>query len=186
MPRASTGARSAPKKTAAKKAAKKKTTTKKATSKATARKVTKRRRLAQVEKAPTKKSPFKVQTQCKLTPALVDAFAELIKKGATIDLACDYLEINHSTYSKWSHKGQLFLDGGGEPEEFECYAYFVREVRKAAAAFRLSQTEAWLDKTNTSWQRNAAMLERRDRHHYSKRDPIGGDEESMQPDKSYM
>ena len=127
-----------------------------------------------------------VKTNGKITVKLTRRFCKLIRKGLPIDGICDYLGINSSTFWNWKQKGQKYLDGGGEPKEDAIYGYFVLKTRKALAMFRLRRITSMQRRNNDLWTRDMAILERRDRLNFSKREPEGGIEEEADPDERFL
>lgn len=120
------------------------------------------------------------------TVRIADDFANLVRNGLPFDGAADYLCIPRPRARTWQRKGRQFLDGDGQPEEFAVYGYFVAMANKALAEFRKSITDDLMLEETPTWIKFMTILERRDRHNYSKAEPAGGSDEDYQPDERFI
>lgn len=117
---------------------------------------------------------------------MTEKFCELIREGMPIDACCDYIGINAASFHNWRAKGQKYLDSHGDPKEDALYGYFVMKTRKALAVFRRRRIKSLHKPFNDLWTRDMAILERRDRSNFSRREPEGGSEEEVTPDERFL
>lgn len=119
----------------------------------------------------------------KLTPEIIGQFCELLEKGLPLDGACDYLGVAPQTFWTWIRKGNLYLQDPEIQPKYRIYADFVLNTRRSAAAYRLTRTERL--HTTTSWSRELAILERRDRKNFGRFDFTGGAIEQLDVDEKF-
>lgn len=104
---------------------------------------------------------------CKLDDQMIRRICALVSRGFTLSATCDYLSISSASLYTWRRKGELFLDGNGEPREFEKYAVLLLSLRKALAT-ALLRFQDNLMTSDFAWVKYLAILERRDPLNFGK------------------
>lgn len=132
------------------------------------------------------KPKFELVPRTKLNKALREEFCKLVRTGLAFDAACDYLGIAHSTFHAWKDKGQKWVNGNMEPQEYRIYGRFVLALKRALGEFRLGCTKSLQDPKNPHWVRPLAILSRRDRNNWAEREPQGGATEDTNPDERFL
>lgn len=117
---------------------------------------------------------------------MIDQFAKLVERGLPFDGCCDYLGISNTTFHSWRRKGTRYIDGDCEPPEDEIFGRFVNAIKKAYANYRLARLDSMHGRGNQYWARDMTILERRDRHNFSRNDPQGGGESDFDPDETFL
>jgi len=121
-----------------------------------------------------------------LNGKVIKAFCSLIKRGLPVDSACDIVGITTPSFWQWVRRGEEYINGGEQPKHFKIYGRFVVAYRKALAKYKLRLVDRLNDEGNSGWVRQLAILERRDRTHFSKFEPKTGDEEQFDPDERFL
>lgn len=124
----------------------------------------------------------------------IEAFCDLVREGLPADGVCDYMGIPNVTYWTWIKHGVEYLEGGGGPAGHAIYGKFCLMFRKATAEHRLQlvreatsrRRTRKTDKNRNNWMRALAILERRDRKTFSRKEPLGGTNESYSPDDKFL
>ena len=120
----------------------------------------------------------------KLTPEIIEQFCQLLEAGMPLDGACDYLGVAPQTFWTWIRKGNLFLQDPEIQPKFRIYGDFVLNTRRASAQYRLDVTRRL--HTSTTWSRELAILERRDRKNFGRFDfSAGQGVEQLDPDDRF-
>jgi len=123
-------------------------------------------------------------TSAILDQKLIRQFTSLVERGLPLDGVCDYLGLPGITFFNWLRKGDAYLTGNGELKEYRMYGEFVRLLRKATAKYRLILVDRLHG--DEDWIRCMTILERRDRRNFSRKEPSGGGEESLNPDERFL
>lgn len=143
----------------------------------------KRKRAASAKK----KKAAVPRLRTKLTPALRKEFCELVREGAPLDLACDYVGISNGTFYNWKHLGETWIDEGQpEKDPNRVFGHFLIEARKALAFYRIKTIRHLHTSPSGTWQREMTILERRDRKNFGRQEIAGGDETSYNPDDRFV
>jgi hypothetical protein len=135
-----------------------------------------------------KKEDLRVHAPKSLNADLIRRFCEYLKKGVPIDITCDLLSISVMIYSHWKKKGENWLNSDGSNRErgHEIYAYFVQEMRKAVGEYKTDRIIKAHTLMPGLWQRELAILERRDRKNFSKYENLGGEGDVYEPDERFL
>ena len=112
----------------------------------------------------------------KLDAELIEELVEAMKQGLPIDIACDYVEINRSTFFRWQKEAKKLYDKLGKGERTPSsltprqknLVKFLTDMWKAVAAYELELLKEIRDKV-PRWQALAWILERRFRERYARR-----------------
>lgn len=120
-----------------------------------------------------------------LDDKLSEDFAGLVEEGIPIDAICDYLGLETSTFWDWKRKGEHYHNSGQSPPRYAVFGEFVRQLRRASAVYRITRVRK-LHNSKTIWVREMAILERRDKASFSRKEPPGGSLESYDPDEKFM
>tara|TARA_R110000744_G_scaffold104945_5_gene200771 strand:- start:6834 stop:7217 length:384 start_codon:yes stop_codon:yes gene_type:complete len=120
----------------------------------------------------------------RLTPKLINQFVKLIRDGLPFDACCDMLEVSTERFWTWRNEGENFLNSGGGPPEHEDSARFVAAIRKAFAEYKYGHVKR--ANTKADWIRSLALLERRDRRNFGRREVEGGSAEEYSPDDKFL
>jgi len=137
----------------------------------------KRRKLSKAEEKSNRATVLNSRT--------IEKFADLTRRGLPADAVCDYLGISNYVFWTWQRKGQAYIEGGYEPKKHRIYGEFYQEWKRATAEYRLDLVERAHEKGNKEWVQPLAILERRDRKSFGRKDPIGGGESSYDPDERF-
>lgn len=132
-----------------------------------------------------KKQPGKRVGASILNVKLAKQVCRYVKMGLPTDACCDLLGIAPTTWYLWRAKGEKYINGDGEPAHYRKYGMFVAMLRKAMAEYRLGLNMK-LHGDEGDWVQAMTILERRDRRHFSRNEPQGGDEQEYQPDDRYL
>ena len=112
----------------------------------------------------------------KLDAELIQKLVNALKDGATIDIACDYVGINRSTFFRWQKDAKELYKELGEgqrkpskltPRQKELVE-FIKKMLQATAEYELALLKEIRDKV-PRWQGLAWILERRFRERYARR-----------------
>ena len=112
----------------------------------------------------------------KLDAELIEKLVDVLKDGATIDVACDYVGINRSTFFRWQKDAKELYKELGEgqrkpskltPRQKELVE-FIKKMLQATAEYELVLLKEIRDKV-PRWQGLAWILERRFRERYARR-----------------
>lgn len=125
-------------------------------------------------------------TNTVLDEKLITDFCQLIIEGLPADSCCNYLGIHPQNYSIWMRKGMLYLNGGNEPPEFEVYALYVLNFRRATAQYLRNRTKSLHEDDNKFWFRDMEILSRRDRATWARDERPGGGDDQMDPDERFL
>lgn len=112
----------------------------------------------------------------KLKPSVITKLANAMKKGLTIDVACDYAKIHRATFFRWQKKANAIYDkiGTGELEEKslskreQLFLDLREKLSVATASVELALLEK-IQEMPPRWQALAWVLERRFRERYARR-----------------
>ena len=112
----------------------------------------------------------------KLDSELKDKLVKAIREGLTIDIACDYVEINRSTFFRWKKEGAQLskeIDEGDRKyykltDRQKLLVDLLTEIRKALATCEHDLLQE-VRKGERGWQSQAWTLERRFRERWAKR-----------------
>ena len=112
----------------------------------------------------------------KLDDELIEKLVEQLKEGAPIDVACDFVEINRSTFYRWQKDAmQLYeelAEGKRKPSKLtprqKKLVDFLKQILKAIAEYELGLLKEIGEKV-PRWQSLAWILERRFRERYARR-----------------
>ncbi len=118
------------------------------------------------------------------TNKVIRDVAELVEEGHPIDAICDYLGINPAQFHTWKRKGDAYIRAGNSPPNYHQYGRFCRAIKKGLAAYRMARVR--LLHNSKDWVREMAILERRDRRHFSRAEPAGGDETEIDTSERYV
>jgi hypothetical protein len=159
-------------------------------------------RRAQLEARPDRKrkrrkrlleDEWPVTSSTKCTAELTKRFCKLIRKGHPPDSVCDFLGISTHTFWEWTRRGQLWLAGHeGFAEQTDdtsvdvAYAHFFTAFRRAFAQYKMQRVDRMHARRNSNWYREMAILERRDRGTWGRRELAGGSEELYDPDDRFL
>lgn len=127
-----------------------------------------------------------IGAKIKLNKKLIKQFCLLLERGLPLDSCCDMLGISSYSYWKWKQEGEAYINGGGEPKEYELSAEFLMATRQAFAAYKLARIDKMHEAKGPGWIRELAILERRDRRNFGKRDMDGGTVEDYDPDERFL
>lgn len=125
------------------------------------------------------------RTATKLTPEITEKFQELARKGLPSSTICQYLSIGDRTFHNWLRKGRAYLDGAAG-KKWAKYGAFVNLHRRAGAEFQEECLDLFRSADKDFSYRNMVILERRDRKNWGKTEPVGGGEESYDPDDRFL
>ena len=89
-----------------------------------------------------------------------------------MDGVCDFLGIAPQTFWTWIRKGTLYLQDPEIQPRYKLYGDFMLNTRRSAAVYRLTITRKLHN--SSTWSRELAILERRDRKNFSRWDVMGG------------
>ena len=117
------------------------------------------------------KFEFQSPTANNLLEMILDPLEDYIIEGNPIDVACDLVGVSLATYSTWIKRGEVYesmvLTGEEVPADERYYSFMLR-MRKARAVW-LRRRVVLLGQDRTPyWQRDLALLERRDRLNWGK------------------
>lgn len=112
----------------------------------------------------------------KLDPELIAKLVKAIREGLSIDLACDYVEINRSTYFRWKQEAEQLckeVDEGKRKyykltDRQKLLVDFLVLIRQALAACEYELLQE-VRKGERGWQAKAWILERRFRERWARR-----------------
>ena len=112
----------------------------------------------------------------KLDPDVIEQLIQAMKDGATIDVACDYVSINRSTFFRWQKNAKELYkelgEGQRKPSKLtprqKNLVKFLTDMWQAVAAYELELLKEIRDKV-PGWQALAWILERRFRERYARR-----------------
>lgn len=124
-----------------------------------------------------------------LNDRFVKGFCALIKRGLPVDGVCDYLGVASRVFWGWMKRGEIYLDGDGEPKQYAMCGKFILLLRKATAEYRLTLVDSLHSREagrGQAWIRDMAILERRDRKNFSRETPAGGTMESFDPEEKFL
>lgn len=124
-------------------------------------------------------------TQGALSPKLIESFCDLLRRGLPADGVCDYLRITKTSFWDWRRKGERYVEDGGSQPEHALFGEFVVKIRQAMAEYRLDRVDA-MHRLRSQWVRELAILERRDRASFGRREPQGGTEEDFNADEKFL
>lgn len=129
----------------------------------------------------------RARTSSVISTALLRQFTSLIRRGLPFDSVCDFVGLDSATFWLWMKKGDRYLEGDdGDDEDLAPYGLFVRGVRKAFAEFKLQVIDQLMKEKPTTWMRDIAILERRDRRNWSRLEIAGGSEDGINPDDRFL
>lgn len=121
----------------------------------------------------------------KMSPELIERFCRLARKGVPPDAICDYLGVSAATFWGWIRKGEEFRQNS-VPTEWAEYGDFVECYRKAVADYRISMITRVHSEHNPYWQRELAILERRDRRNWGRNTSAIGSDTEFDPDEKFL
>ena len=112
----------------------------------------------------------------KLDAELIEKLVDALKDGATIDVACHFVEINRSTFYRWQEEAREIYRALGEGEKTPSKLTkrqkqlidFLEQIYQATAEYELELLKEIRDKV-PRWQALAWILERRFRERYARR-----------------
>ena len=112
----------------------------------------------------------------KLAPELIAKLVKAIREGLSIDLACDYVGINRSTFFRWQREAEQLCKGVDEgkrkyyklTDRQKLLVDFLALIRKALAACEYELLQE-VRKGERGWQAKAWILERRFRERWARR-----------------
>ena len=122
----------------------------------------------------------------KLSKEMIETFCVMIERGDSADAVCDFLSIPNGRYHSWLRKGEEYLDGGTANKKYVMYALFVLSFKRAFAAYRVGVTRNFHSNFRIHWQKDLAILERRDSKTWAKNAQAGQDNESYDPDQKFL
>lgn len=122
----------------------------------------------------------------KLDAELIADLCDLLEEGLPLDGCCDYLGISTTAFLEWRRKGELYGRQPKVPKEYRLYVRLWLKTRRAHAIYRLERQRRLNDPKNRDWVRDLAILERRDRLNYGKKEPEGGGMEDFDPDERFL
>lgn len=122
-------------------------------------------------------------SNARLDRKLITFFCDLTVRGLPADGICDYLGISPEYYYRWLRVGNQLLEEGNIKR---IEAIFVRRYRKALAIYRLDRVDRLHDPVNRNWYKELAILERRDRKTYGRKEQPGGSEDTFDPDERFL
>lgn len=125
-----------------------------------------------------------VRPQKTLTRELIEQVCVQIKRGLTFDCTWDLLGVQSTTAWKWKRQGEKFLNGDGQPPDWELFGEFVLRTRQAFAEYRAALSDN-LHLPGVQWVQFISILERRDRVNYGRSSPMGGAETEYDADERY-
>lgn len=105
--------------------------------------------------------------QDKLDDRMMRRICALVQNGFTLSATCDYLSISTNALYRWRRNGEIWLEGDGEPKEFERYGVFLLSLKKALAV-ALMELQDKLITSDFGWVKFLAILERRDPMNFGK------------------
>lgn len=103
----------------------------------------------------------------KLDDELIKKICALVQNGFTLSATCDFLGISTSSLYRWRRNGELYLEGDGEPKEFERYAIFLLSLKRALS-IAMIELQDRLMTSELGWVKYLAMLERRDPQNFGR------------------
>lgn len=123
------------------------------------------------------------------TRELIKQFSALVEDGLPFDVACDFLGISSQSFWSWIRKGKFFNQSPESEPKYKVYGDFEQAVKKSAAVYYHKLVNRLHDPKNLKWQRDLAILERRDRKNFAKYDLLSGGAsqqlEELDPDSRY-
>lgn len=127
----------------------------------------------------------KLQPAWTLTPELTARMVKYFKEGLPIQTVCDLTCCAYSTFKEWHRKALQWRDGGGKDETLTMYGQWAIAIRQARAHFLRVLARRAKKRNNSYWVQNVTLLERRDRRHYSGKEPEGGTAEQHNPSEMF-
>lgn len=112
----------------------------------------------------------------KLDDELIQKLVEQLKTGAPIDTACDFVEINRSSFYRWKQEATQIYDevstGKRKPSKLtprqKNLVKFLKQILHAIASYELDLLRE-IREGDKGWQALAWILERRFRERYARR-----------------
>lgn len=129
-----------------------------------------------------------------LCKRLTPDFVRLVEEGHPFAVICDFLGLPYPTFWHWMNNGTSYLDLGAkhDPEskqnkDHKVFAEFVLGCRKALATYKMRvHKRLHLEDAPEEWRRDMTILERRERDTWAKDDPMGGTQDSYDPDERFL
>lgn len=125
----------------------------------------------------------------KLTEEIANKIEELLLLGTPEGICFNYLSIARRTYWNWKRWGQDYLDAADEDKNplHRRYAKFVLRVNRATAEWQVRLLRRSFQGTyQPTWVRDMALLERRSRTEWGKKEEDKARHETYDPDESYL
>ena len=120
--------------------------------------------------------------------AFIEVFSEHLEDGIPVDVVCDLVGVSIRTYNHWVRKGEAYEESlihGTDCDEDKEYHQFLVEVRRAQAIWKKERVLRLNRELTPIWQKELALLERRDRVNWG-RDAKETRQEEYSPDDSFL
>lgn len=120
--------------------------------------------------------------------SLTDTFAEYLEEGNPVSVVCDLVGISTYVFRNWIRRGELYESDvliGRHIAADERFYRFLLKVRKAEALWKRERVIRLGIKKTPYWQRDLALLERRDRMNWGK-DVKEVRPDEYDPDESFL
>ena len=128
----------------------------------------------------------------KLDDECIQQLVEAMKDGLSIDIACDYVGINRSTFFRWQKNAKQIYkelgEGTRKPSKLtprqEKLVAFLKQMLQAVAAYELELLKR-IKEQSPRWQASAWILERRFRERYARRVLVDDDAYAKDVERRY-
>lgn len=105
----------------------------------------------------------------KLNDELIEKFKNYISQGNYVNVVCDFLNINESTYYDWVKRGKEEQSQGLDT----IYTKFAKSIKEAEAIAEMRHLQNILKTANDgTWQASAWYLERKHKNRWSVKQEI--------------
>ena len=128
----------------------------------------------------------------KLDDEHIKELVEAMKDGLSIDIACNYVGINRSTFFRWQKDAKKIYKELGEGKRTpsrltprqEKLVDFLKQMLQAVAAYELNLLKR-IKEQSPRWQAAAWILERRFRERYARRVLVDDDAYAKDLERRY-
>lgn len=123
-----------------------------------------------------------------LVDSMKDMFSEYLREGNPVDVVCDLVGISIQLFNSWYKRGEVYetqVPLGEQRDSDEKYYMFMIEIRKAKATWMRERVVRLGKVQSPYWQKDLALLERRDRLNWGK-DMRETRPEDYVPDESFL
>lgn len=145
----------------------------------------------ELDKPPPLKDLGGRPTKC--TPELTEEFCHYVKRMLPPDRVCGLLGITPVSYYSWMKQGREYAEAveeGNKPiASHKIFYMFMMHINRAKAQYmmRILNRSFVSDKAQQQWQRDAWLLERRDRVNWARHERMDVAEvEDVVPDESFL